>query len=106
MARFQSVSSIITFILVVSCGVLATFVSVLGDRAGQNIAIRGVTAAAESQTSGVAGQLLGPLRFKKMDDVGSILTAATEQTELVLGFLVWSQDGSVVVWPKTGLSES
>lgn len=106
MARFQSVSSIITFILVVSCGVLATFVSVLGDRAGQNIAIRGVTAAAESQTSGVAGQLLGPLRFKKMDDVGSILTAATEQTDLVLGFLVWSQDGSVVVWPKTGLSES
>ena len=106
MARFQKISFVITGILVVSCGLLATFVSVLGDRAGQNIAIRGVTAAAEAQTSGVAGQLLGPLRFKKMDDVAGILSAATEQTDLVVGFLVQTQDGGTVVWPDTGFSDS
>jgi len=105
-ARFQKISFVIIGILVVSCGLLATFVSVLGDRAGQSIAIRGVTAAAEAQTSGVAGQLLGPLRFKKMDDVASILSAATEQTDLVVGFLVQTQDGSAVAWPDNGLSES
>lgn len=105
MARFRRISFIIIVILVVSGGVLATFVSILGDRAGQNIAVRGVTAAAEAQTSGVAGQLLGPLRFKKMDDVVSILATATEQTDLAVAFLVRTQDGSLVVWPETGLSE-
>ncbi|MEM6638178.1 MAG: methyl-accepting chemotaxis protein [Pseudomonadota bacterium] len=105
MARFQKISFVIIGILVVSCGALATFVSVLGDRAGQSIAIRGVSAAAEAQTSGVASQLLGPLRFKKMDDIDNVLAAATEQTDLVVGFLVQAQDGSAVVWPDSGLSD-
>ena len=105
MARLQKISFIIIGILVVSCTLLATFVSILGDRAGQSIATRGVTAAAESQTSGVAGQLFGPLRFKKMDDVNGVLAAAMEQTDLVIGFLVQAQDGSVLVWPETGLTD-
>ena len=92
-------------ILVVSCVLLASVVSYLGDRAGREIASRGVAAVAENQSSAMAEQLVGPLRFKRFADVAPILDAAGQRTSFLAGALVLTQDGTTVLWPEESLSE-
>ena len=69
-------------ILVLSCGLLASIVSYLGDKAGREIASKGVVAVAETQTAGMAERLVGPLRFKRLEDVDAVLKDALARSEL------------------------
>ena len=82
-------------ILVISCTLLATIVGYLGDKAGLEIAGRGVAAVAETQTRGMAERLVGPLRFKRYEDVDAVLDDAMERSDLALDSLVMIQDGSL-----------
>ena len=103
---FHKISFKIIAILVASCCLLAVFVSVLGDRAGKDIALRGVVAVAENQTAGVAGQLFGPLRFKKFEDATAILEKAGNRTDLLVGFVVRLSDGTTISWPEAAFSSA
>lgn len=83
-------------ILVVSCGLLASVVSYLGNKAGRDIAEYGVAAVAETKTLGMAERLLAPIRFKRLEDVNAILEEALLQTELAVDAIVVLPDGTVL----------
>ncbi len=83
-------------ILVVSCGLLTAIVSYLGERAGKEIAVSGVVAMAANQTTSLGNQLYGPVRFKKVDDLGVILEEAVNTSNLVTTLVVINLAGEVV----------
>ena len=93
---FHSIAFKTVAILVVSSVLLASIVSYLGDRAGREIAIQGVVAVAETQTAGTAERLVGPLRFKRLEDVDAILQDAIARSNLAVDTLVILPDGTVL----------
>lgn len=92
-------------ILVVSCGLLASVVSYLGDRAGREIAGFGVAAVAETQTLVMAERLVGPIRFKRLEDVDHLLNEALMQSELAVDAIVLLPDGTVMSREGSELAE-
>ena len=92
----HSVAFKATSVLVASCLLLALIVSYLGDKAGREIAVRGVVAVAETQTLGMAERLVGPIRFKRFEDVGDILEDALSRSELAVDAIVVAQSGGVL----------
>ncbi|MDA9865460.1 methyl-accepting chemotaxis protein [bacterium] len=93
-------------ILVVSCGLIAFAVSYLGDKAGREIAVRGVEAVAETQTASMAERLVGPLRFKRYEDVTVVLEDALIRSDLAVDAIVLVQDASILTRPDNNLSEA
>ncbi|MEM7718487.1 MAG: HAMP domain-containing methyl-accepting chemotaxis protein [Pseudomonadota bacterium] len=93
-------------ILVVSCGLLASVISYLGDKASRQIAGLGVAAVAETQTLALADRLVGPLRFKRLEDVNSVISEGLSQSELARDAIVLLPDGTVLTQPETTLSEA
>lgn len=93
-------------ILVASCIVTASAVSYLGDKAGREIAAHGVEAVAETQTASMAESLVGPLRFRRLEDVTAVLDDALLRSNLAVEAIVLIQDGSVLSRPNIDISEA
>jgi methyl-accepting chemotaxis protein len=93
-------------ILIVSCGLIASAVSYLGDRAGREIATLGVEAVAETQTASMAERLVGPLRFKRFEDVTVVLEEALVRSNLAVDAIVLVQDASILSRPENDISEA
>jgi methyl-accepting chemotaxis protein len=84
-------------ILLVSCGILAAIVSLLGDRASRRVAEDGVRLLAEAETAVLADQLPGAVRFRKIDDIEARTRFILGSGELARAILVTDGQGETLL---------